>query len=187
MQDIITERLLLRPLQLEDAPGMWALDTDPAVHRYLGGIGGPRPASLADSEATIRFIQTQYADKGIGRWAVALRATGEFMGWAGLKLVDDLVNGQRDFYDLGYRFIPRCWGQGYGYEAALAWLNYGFDTLQAPRICAYADVNNAGSRRILAKIGLQEGNMFAEGGTACVWYEAEKPFSLTDQKPALRA
>jgi len=175
MQDISTARLLLRPLHLADAPSMWALDTDPAVHRYLGGIGGPRPASLADSEATIRFIQAQYAAIGIGRWAVTLRSTGEFMGWAGLKLVAGPVNDQRDFYDIGYRFIPRYWGQGYGYEAALAWLNYGFDTLQAPRICAYADVNNAGSRRILTKIGLQEGNTFAESGTACVWYEAQNP------------
>jgi len=178
MQDIITERLLLRPLRLADAPGMWALDTDPAVHRYLGGIGGPRPASLADSEATIRFIQAQYAANGIGRWAVALRATGEFMGWSGLKLVAEAVNGQRDFYDLGYRFLPRYWGQGYGYEAARAWLKTGFETLKLPRICAYADVDNAGSRRILAKIGLLEGNLFRENGTACAWYEAKNPAGL---------
>jgi len=178
MQDIITERLLLRPLQLEDAPGMWELDTDPAVHHYLCGIGGPRPASLADSEATIRFIQAQYAANGIGRWAVTLSSNSEFMGWAGLKLVAGPVNDQHDFYDLGYRFIPRYWGQGYGYEAALAWLRAGFDTLKIPRICAYPDVNNAGSRRILAKIGLQEGNVFEEGGTTCVWYEAKNPAGL---------
>jgi RimJ/RimL family protein N-acetyltransferase len=154
---------------------MFELDNDPAVHRYLGGIGGPRPASLAESEATIRFIQAQYAANGIGRWAVTLRATGEFMGWAGLKLVTDQVNGQRDFYDLGYRFIPRFWGQGYGYEAALAWLKYGFENLKLHRICAYADASNAGSRRILEKIGLQSGNEFVESDTRCVWYEAITP------------
>ena len=175
MQQLSTERLLLRPIQLEDAPGMFELDSDPAVHRYLGGIGGPRPANLSDSEDTIRFIQAQYVANGIGRWAVLLRATGEFMGWAGLKLVAGPVNGQRDFYDIGYRFIPRYWGQGYGYEAAQAWLTYGFDTLRAPRICAYADVDNAGSRRILEKIGLRPGNTFEEGGMACVWYEAKNP------------
>jgi len=172
MQNLLTARLLLRPLTLADAAGMFKLDTDPAVHRYLGGIGGPRPTSLADSEATIRFIQAQYTAHGIGRWAVALRATGEFMGWAGLKLVAGPVNSQHDFYDIGYRFIPRYWGQGYGYEAARAWLDYGFATLALPRICAYADENNAGSRRILAKIGLREGNRFLENGTACVWYAA---------------
>ena len=180
MQDLTTERLLLRPLHLADAPGMFELDTDPAVHRYLGGIGGPRPASRADSEATIHFIQAQYATHGMGRWAVALRAPGEFTGWAGLKMVTEPVNGQRDFYDIGYRFMPRYWGQGYGYEAALAWLRIGFDIVKAPRICAYADAENAGSRRILTKIGLREGNTFVEGGTRCVWYEAANTCSLAN-------
>ena len=92
---------------------------------------------------------------GLGRWAVLLRATGEFMGWAGLKQVPGPINGQRDFYDLGYRFRPRYWG--YGYEAAHAWLRYGFNTLCLPRICAYADANNAASCRILEKGRLAPG------------------------------
>ncbi|MGI4871312.1 MAG: GNAT family N-acetyltransferase [Janthinobacterium lividum] len=167
-----TERLLLRPLQADDAPGMLELDRDPAVHRYLGGIGGPMAASLADSQATIRFIEAQYAAVGIGRWAVLLRATGEFMGWAGLKLVAGPINGHHDFYDLGYRFIPRYWRQGYGYEAAGAWLARGFGELALPRVCAYADVRNTGSCRILEKVGLQPGNTFEEGGTECRWFEA---------------
>ena len=167
-----TARLHLRPLQATDAPGMLALDSDPAVRRYLGGIGGPQAASLADSAATIAYIEAQYAAAGIGRWAVVLGGTGEFMGWAGLKLVAGPVNNQRDFYDLGYRFLPQYWGQGYGYEAAQAWLACGFGALALPRLCAYADVRNAGSRRILEKIGLQPGNEFEENGTRCLWYEA---------------
>ena len=154
---------------------MFELDSAPAVHRYLGGIGGPRPATLADREATIHFIEARYAAGGIGRWAVVQRATGEFMDWAGLKLVAEPMNRQGDFCDIGYRFIPRYWGQGSGYEAALAWLQHGFAALKLPRICAYADADNAGSRRMLAKIGLHEGNTFVENGTACVWYEARNP------------
>ncbi|MGI4833349.1 MAG: GNAT family N-acetyltransferase [Janthinobacterium lividum] len=170
-----TARLHCRPLVAADAPGMLALDSDPAVRRYLQGLGGPAATSLAESEGIIAFIRAQYAAVGIGRWAVLLAATGEFMGWAGLKLVAAPVNGQRDFYDLGYRFLPRYWGQGYGYEAAQAWLAHGFGAMGLPRICAYADVQNAASRRILAKIGLQLGNEFKENGTACAWYEATAP------------
>lgn len=175
MLPFTTARLLLRPLQASDAPGLFELDSDPAVQRYLGGIGGPRPASLADSEAALARIRAQYGAGQLGRWAVVLRATGEFVGWAGLKLVAGPVNDARDFYDIGYRLRPRYWGQGYGYEAAQAWLAYGFATLRLPRICAYADVENAGSRRILEKIGLAAGNVFFENGTACVWYEAPNP------------
>lgn len=175
MLPFITTRLLLRPLQASDAPGLFELDSDPAVQRYLGGIGGPRPASVADSTAAICTSQANYAAGGLGRWAVQLRATGEFMGWAGLKLVAGPINSQRDFYDIGYRFLPRYWGQGYGYEAAQAWLTYGFEVLRLPRICAYADAENAGSRRILEKIGLVPGNVFEENGTVCVWYEVAVP------------
>jgi RimJ/RimL family protein N-acetyltransferase len=151
---------------------MFALDSDPAVHRYLNGIGGPLQTDPAQGLATVRFVQEQYRTAGIGRWAVLLRATGEFMGWAGLKLVGGPVNGHYDFYDLGYRFRPPFWRQGYGYEAAQAWLDYGFQTLHLPRICAYADIENTASRRILEKVGLHPGNEFLEGGTRCVWYEA---------------
>lgn len=168
-------RLRYRPLGPPDAAGLFALDSDPAVHRYLGGIGGPRPVSAADSLAAIRASQTHYAAGGIGRWAVELVATGDFLGWAGLKRVAGPVNGQRDFYDIGYRLQARYWGQGYGYEAARAWLAQAFGALALPRVCAYADVRNAASCRILEKIGLRPGPTFVENGTLCAWYEAENP------------
>ena len=165
-------RLHFRPLTEDDTAGMFALDSDPAVHRYLGGVGGHMVSEPSQSLDVIRFIQRQYATNGIGRWAVVLRATGEFMGWAGLKLVAGPVNGHSDFYDLGYRFLPQFWGRGYGYEAARAWVDYGFGTLKPPRICGYADAENVASCRILAKAGLQPGNEFVEGNVRCVWFEA---------------
>ena len=173
MQPFNSARLHFRPFLESDTAGMFALDSDPVVHRYLGGIGGQLATESAQSLATIRFIQAQYTDNGIGRWAVLLRETGEFMGWAGLKLVAGPINGHHNFYDLGYRFRPDFWGQGYGYEAAQSWLDYGFQTLNLPRISAYADAENAASRRSLAKIGLQQGNEFVENGTRCLWYEAD--------------
>ncbi len=149
-----TVPLTLRPLEAADAPGMLALDSYPAVHRYLGGIGGPAVTELAQSAAVIAAIQAQYAAMDLGRWAVLLRETGAFVGWAGLKRVAGPINGHRNFYDLGYRLRPPFGGQGYGFEAAQAWLNQGSETLRLPRICAYADAKNLASCRILAKIWL---------------------------------
>ena len=175
MQPSDTARLHFRPFTEDDTAGMFALDSDPDVHRYLGGIGGRLLTEPAESLEMIRYIQAQYVANGIGRWAVLLRTTGEFMGWAGLKLVPGPINEHLNFYDIGYRFRPQFWGQGYGYEAAQAWLDYGFKTLQLPRICGYADAENVASRRILEKIGLEPGNTFVEDGTRCVWYEAANP------------
>ena len=122
LQFFETDRLCFRSFVEADAVGMFALDSDPTVHRYLGGFGGLVTEPVQSSQ-TIAFIQAQYRSNGIGRWVVLLRATGEFMGWAGLKLETGPVNGQYDFYDLGYRLLPRFWGQGYGFEAAQVWLN----------------------------------------------------------------
>ncbi|SFQ71999.1 GNAT family N-acetyltransferase [Hymenobacter arizonensis] len=173
MQPFESARLRFRPLHEDDTPGMFELDSDPAVHRYLGGIGGQMVTESAQSLEVIRYVQAQYVNGGIGRWAVTLRTTGEFMGWAGLKKVAGPINGHHDFYDLGYRFIPRYWDQGYGFEAAQAWLNYGFQHLALPRISGYADAENAGSCRILEKIGLRRANEFVEAGVRCVWFEAD--------------
>jgi len=172
LQPFESARLRFRPLRKDDAAGMFALDRDPAVHRYLGQTP---VTTIAQNREMIRFIQAQYAAHGLGRWAVLLRETDEFMGWAGLKRMAGPVNGQRDFYELGYRYQPRYWGHGYGHEAAQAWLACGFETLRLPRICAYADADNAASRRILEKVGLRPGNTFEEAGSAHVWYEASRP------------
>lgn len=178
---LTTSRLLLRPLEAADAPGLFALDSDPAVHRYLGGIGGQPVTELAQSTETIRFIQEQYRSNGIGRWAVVERATGAFVGWAGLKLAPGPINSRRNFYDLGYRFRSAFWGQGYGYEAAQAWLTHGFEALQLPAICGYADANNAASCRILEKIGLRRGADFDEAGVRCAWFELARGEWLAPQ------
>jgi ribosomal-protein-alanine N-acetyltransferase len=169
-----TPRLYFRPLEASDVDGMFVLDSDPAVHRYLGGIGGYILTEPNQSADIIAMIQEQYRTAGIGRWAVLRRGTDDFVGWAGLKLVRTVINGRQNFYDLGYRLRPEYWRQGLGYEAAQAWLDYGFGIMQLPEICAYADVANLASCRILEKIGLRRGNEFDEGGTRCAWFEANR-------------
>ena len=122
-------RLYFRPLREEDANDLFELDHDPVVHRYLG----QRPVTnIVQSREMIHSIQAQHAAHSIGRWAVLLRTTKEFMGWTGLNKVTGALDGQSDFYELGYRYMSRYWSQDYGYEAAQAWLDYGFRTMKLP-------------------------------------------------------
>ncbi|MBT9393414.1 GNAT family N-acetyltransferase [Hymenobacter sp. NST-14] len=169
-----TERLLLRELTPADAAGMFALDSDPEVHRFLGN----RPVTtLAQSEATIALVRRQYQENGIGRWAVELRATGEFLGWAGLKLIREPLNGHVDFYELGYRFIRQFWGRGYATEAAHASVAYGFGELQQPVLYALADLQNLASRAVLARVGFEHRGEFDYEGGPTAWLEARPPQS----------
>jgi len=167
-----TERLILRELLPTDEAGMFEMDSDPTVHRYLGN----KPVTtIEESRALIAFVRQQYVDNGIGRWAVEDKRTGEFLGWSGLKLVAGPTNGRTAYPDLGYRFLRRHWGQGYATEAALASLRYGFTTLGLPTICAIADAQNQGSNHVLQKVGLRFVEAFDLEDVPHNWYELHRP------------
>ena len=166
---IETPRLIIREITAEDEQGMFEMDSDPEVHVYLGN----RPyTDIAQSRENIEIIQQQYKENGIGRWAVMLKDTGEFIGWTGFKLITEEVNGHINHYDFGYRHMRKHWRKGYAYEAAKASLDYGIDILRLKDIYAMTDVENAGSRRILEKLGFRLVEIFPYDGSF-VWIHGQ--------------
>ncbi len=118
---IETERLILRELLPTDDEGMFILDSNPNVHEFLG----KNPVlSIEESRKYIQNIKKQYLENGIGRYAVILKETNQFIGWCGIKFITERENGHVNFYEIGYRFIENYWGQGFGYESAKTWLDY---------------------------------------------------------------
>lgn len=101
-----TDRFLLRELLPSDIDGMFELDSDPEVHKYLGNNPVNNRAQIID---TINFVRQQYIDYGIGRWAIIDKKTNAFMGWSGLKFVTELTNKHQNYYDPGYRLIRKYW------------------------------------------------------------------------------
>jgi ribosomal-protein-alanine N-acetyltransferase len=169
---IETERLTLRELLPTDDIGMFELDSNPEVHKYLGN----KPVTHIDeSRAYIENIRQQYLDNGIGRWAVILKETNEFIGWSGLKLNKDLINNHQNFYEIGYRFIQKHWGKGFGTQSSIAFMEYGFNEMKIDTIYAYADEGNISSRKILEKIGMKYVNSFEYDGEEEVWYKIKNP------------
>ena len=169
-----TERLILRDLLETDVDGIFELDSDPLVHKYLG----KNPiATKAQAEESIQFIRQQYQERGIARFAAIEKATGEFIGWSGIKFNTgdkEEIGGYRDFYDIGYRFIPRYWGTGYASESSFKTLDFGFNELQIETMCGAAEVENIASNKVLQKIGLRFTNDFMFDGEKINWYELNK-------------
>ena len=173
-----TEKLILREIQESDVDGMFELDSNRNVHLYLGN----KPITTKkEAEININFIKQQYKERGIGRFAVIEKSSGNFIGWSGLKLNSgekEALNGVQNFIDIGYRFIPKYWRKGYGLESAITCLKYGFNTMKYNSIYGAADIKNIGSNKILQKIGLQFVNEFDykhEQNTVKVnWYELKK-------------
>lgn len=169
---IETERLIMRDVLPTDDEGMFALDSDPEVHRY---IGRNPVQTIEESRKIIQFIKDQYDTNGIGRWAVIEKNTGQFIGWSGLKLVTETTNGHTNYLDLGYRFIRQYWGKGYAKETARASAAYAWEVLQAKELFGMAEEHNTASRKVLESAGLQYKEMFHWNGDPYAWYAMQRP------------
>ncbi len=169
-----TERLILREIVPADESAMFELDSDPEVHRYLGN---KTVKGIDESRAMIQSIRQQYVDNGIGRWAVIEKATGEFAGRTGLKLIKEPTNGHVDFHDVGYRLLKRHWGKGYATESAKASLQYGFVEMGLSEIYGIVNIENKASRNALEKCGLKFIETFVWKGwneLPCDWLKITK-------------
>lgn len=153
-----TERLILRELRVTDLNGMFELDSNPIVHKYLGN----KPVKTkAESQKIIESVMCQYKNRGIGRWAAIEKSSGSFIGWSGIRLNNEYnMNGYTKYYDVGYRFIPKYWGKGYATESGKAAVNFAFNKMGLSRVYATTEIGNKASHKALLKIGLTYLNDF---------------------------
>ena len=167
---ILTPRLVLRDFTPDDLPALHALLSDPEVMRF--SVAGPSP-SLEATRAILEGHLASYATYGIGKWSVALRATGEMIGYCGVAMepVHDLTPEP----ELGYRLFPQFQGQGYATEAAKAALVHCLTLVGLPRILGIVEPENAASARVLIKVGMTlQGATVWHGKTVDV-YAIDKP------------
>jgi RimJ/RimL family protein N-acetyltransferase len=148
MTSIDTERLILRPFTLDDAAAWLPLISLPAVIRYTGDI----PAtSVEEARELLRTRPLRdYAVHGYGRMAVIEKSSGRLVGFSGLKYLEDLQE-----VDIGYRFLPDCWGKGYATESASVLMEQGRREHGVRRIVGMAHPDNAASIHVLEKLGLR--------------------------------
>jgi len=141
-----TARLLLRTFRLDDLPHYAALNADPEVVRYLGGV----PLTREHSDDIAAWAQECHATEGIGLLAVERRADGAFLGMCGLHH----QSSYPDDVEVAWRLAREHWGHGYATEAATAWLDHGFHVLALPRVISIADRPNSRSLAVMRRLGM---------------------------------
>jgi RimJ/RimL family protein N-acetyltransferase len=144
-----TERLLLREFDEGDAAAFYVLGSDPAIIRYTGDPGGGLTSIDQAREVLRSRPMADYRKHGFGRWACVHKASGEVIGFAGLKYLDELGE-----VDIGFRLLPAYWGAGLATEACQAILAFGFRQLRLKQVIGLVNPENAASVRVLGKLGL---------------------------------
>ena len=141
---LTTARLGFRTWTAADLPLARALWTSPEVMRYMGG-------PLSEEKLGARFARALECQRAHGYqyWPIFLRALDAFAGVCGMR-PDSPVPDTPAF---GYHLLPEFWGQGLAYEAARAAVDYAFAHLGVRQLFAGHHPQNAGSQRVLAKLG----------------------------------
>src|SRR5579863_2647719 len=142
-----TERLVLRPFDLSDAPRVQLLAGDRAVAATTKNI--PYPYEDGMAEEWIGTHQERFEKGQLVNFAIVLKHGGELIGAIGLGL-----NLTQENAELGYWIGKPYWSCGYCTEAGHAVLGYAFDTLCVHRVHAHHLSHNPASGRVMQKLGM---------------------------------
>lgn len=144
---IETQRLRLRKISPNDAPFFLQLLNEPSFIRHIGDKG---VRSLEDArEYILSGPVRSYAENRFGLYLVEKKGSQAAVGVCGL-----IKRTFLDSPDIGFAFLPEYWGEGFATEAAAAVMKFARHTLQIDTIVALVAPDNAGSMRVLEKLGL---------------------------------
>ncbi len=151
---LVSERLIMKPLEEGDEESVLQLFADEDVVRYLIPVDAD---GLTDVK--IGIVNTFFIRLESGRgapWLIYNRQTEELIGLVGFQYYSE-----RHAYCQFILLISKPeWGKGYGTEASAAALDFAFNRLRVNRVESTIDERNAASIRLHEKLGFtHEGTM----------------------------
>ena len=142
-----TRRLVLRPLQPDDAAAIARLAGDWRVAWPIPTI--PHPYSVGRARDFIQGTLRETAEGSGQVFAVTRRPEPELIGVIGLR------PQQGHSAETGYWMGVPFWGQGYMSEALGAIIRHAFCDLQLQRVYAWHIGSNPASGRVMQKAGMR--------------------------------
>ena len=160
---IRTERLLIRPFQLDDAVGLAERRNDPEVARYQDWSV---PYPMDQAETLVLELVAMDGPQNDEWWMAAVCDidSGEVVGDLALHL------GQKArTAEVGYTFAREQWGNGYAVESIEALVEYLFDDLGVTRVFGMLHPDNRASAMVLERTGF-----LFEGHTRSSFWEGDE-------------
>ena len=151
MEFLLTDRLHISPVELDDTDFMLNLLNSPGFIRF---IGDRQVRTVEEAEA---YIANLINDPDITYWVIRNKETKDSFGvvtWV-----------KRDYLpapDLGYALLPEFEGKGYAFEASQTWLTY--QKRDHASVLAICQADNASSIKLLLKLGFSLQELFEKEG-----------------------
>lgn len=149
-QQLVTERLSLRPWSVADAEAALEIYGDGDVARWLI----PAMERVPDL-ATMRAVLGRWVAEGpemttpAGRWAIERRDDGRVIGGATL-----LPLQPDDEFEIGWQLHRSAWGNGFGTETGLAMAEWAFDQ-GIEQVIAVVRPANSRAEALVRRIGME--------------------------------
>ncbi len=144
--NLVTDRLLIRILEMKDKDVFFKYRSLPEIYQYQAW----RPKDIKEIED---FINKNVCSNTTNTWlqlAVCLK-DGQLIGDIGIHFLED--DSQ---VEIGFTISPDYQGNGYAVEAVKAVMDYMFFNLMKHRVSASVDPNNKKSVRLLEKFGFRK-------------------------------
>jgi RimJ/RimL family protein N-acetyltransferase len=147
---LVTERLVLRPWDPDDAAAALGAYGDGEVARWLTPV-----MDRVRDEAAMRVVLQQWVAEDArlltpaGRWAVELGDGGELVGGATL-----LPLPPDDEFEIGWQLRPGAWGHGYATETGTALARWAF-TQGIDQVIALVRPANVRAVAVVGRIGME--------------------------------
>lgn len=143
---IETERLILRPFELNDADRVAVLLREKCISDMTANI--PYPYSPQMAVEWISLHQDAFKERIALVYAIVDKRNDELIGAVSFPLWDD------NEAVIGYWLGVEYWGNGYMPEAVTALINFAVSYLGISKVTALHLVENAQSRSVIQKLGL---------------------------------
>jgi ribosomal-protein-alanine N-acetyltransferase len=148
MATIETPRLILRHWRDADIEPWVAMNLDPRVTEFFTS---QYTRALVESAAALR--RRELDERGYGWWVVEVRGGAPFVGVVCLREVPFEAHFT-PAHEVGWRFAPEHWGNGYATEGARGALEHAFGALGWDEVVAMTAVQNVRSQRVMQRLGM---------------------------------
>jgi RimJ/RimL family protein N-acetyltransferase len=148
---ITMERLILRPWEDGDLHPYAEMNADPRVREFF-----PSVLTREQSDAEVRFHQSNYERDGFCFFAGELIGSREFVGFVGLQTMNFVVPSLPQLaVEIGWTPACKHWGKGLATEGARGVIRYASETLNLRYLVAITVPANHRSRHVMEKIGMK--------------------------------